>query len=429
MTTEVAIINSQAVALAADSAVTIAGEKVYNSALKLFSLSKIAPVGIMIFNGASLIDCSWETLIKVYRERLGDKSFAKAHEYAVDFFRFIEDEFHTLSPASEEKSVFIGLDILIHEMKNAQKEEVDRLLDGGTQLDLGTTLEVLEKIFKDFNEAALGTEASVSNRDGAILTLKDRYGEKICRIIQEKFSSVSFSQKDLDDFLHAFSLNQTSDVFGQRYTGLVFAGFGDEEIYPSVFTYNIGGIVSGQIRKVLDQGRSKNLNEGINSTIIPFAQSDMIQTFITGMAPDIHIAVNTFVEESISAVIEHSVENNANPESKAKLMGAEEKLKSQFGSKFNKFIYGNFVNPVLDMVSSLPKEELAEMAETLVNLTAFKRRMTNQLESVGGPVDVAIISKGDGLVWVKRKHYFPAELNQHFYQNYFRGMSDETKSQ
>ena len=70
------------------------------------------------------------------------------------------------------------------------------------------------------------------------------------------------------------------------------------------------------------------------------------------------------------------------------------------------------------MVNALPKDELAAMAEALVNLTAFKRRLTGTLETVGGPIDVAVISKGDGLVWVKRKHYFPKELNPHFFTNY-----------
>lgn len=62
------------------------------------------------------------------------------------------------------------------------------------------------------------------------------------------------------------------------------------------------------------------------------------------------------------------------------------------------------------MIEVLPKDELSNMAEALVNLTAFKRRMSNSLETVGGPIDVAVISKGDGLVWVKRKHYFPRNM-------------------
>jgi hypothetical protein len=77
------------------------------------------------------------------------------------------------------------------------------------------------------------------------------------------------------------------------------------------------------------------------------------------------------------------------------------------------------VKPIIDMVKVLPKEELAAMAESLVNLTAFKRRMSNELETVGGPIDVAVISKGDGFVWIKRKHYFDPDLNHQFFANYF----------
>ncbi len=40
-----------------------------------------------------------------------------------------------------------------------------------------------------------------------------------------------------------------------------------------------------------------------------------------------------------------------------------------------------------------------------------RRRPT---ESVGGPIDVAVISKADGFIWIKRKHYFDPALNPRF---------------
>jgi hypothetical protein len=77
--------------------------------------------------------------------------------------------------------------------------------------------------------------------------------------------------------------------------------------------------------------------------------------------------------------------------------------------------------PVIDSVASLPTDELAAMAESLVNLTAFKRRMTSvETDTVALPIDVAVISKGDGFIWIKRKHYFEPALNQHFFSNYYR---------
>ena len=85
-------------------------------------------------------------------------------------------------------------------------------------------------------------------------------------------------------------------------------------------------------------------------------------------------------------------------------------------------VYGNerHAQPVVTAVAHLPKEELAAMAEALVSLTSFKRRVSHDPETVGGPIDVAVISKGDGFIWINRKHYFDPKLNHHFFANYYR---------
>lgn len=80
----------------------------------------------------------------------------------------------------------------------------------------------------------------------------------------------------------------------------------------------------------------------------------------------------------------------------------------------------SYIDPVIDTVEYLPISELAAMAESLVNLTSFKRRITMVPETVGGPIDVAVISKGDGFIWISRKHYFKRELNPQFAANYYR---------
>lgn len=74
MTAEVVVANSSAAALAADSAVTIGNRKIYNSALKVFALSKTEPVGIMIFGNAGLLGVPWEPIIKTYRAKFRELS-------------------------------------------------------------------------------------------------------------------------------------------------------------------------------------------------------------------------------------------------------------------------------------------------------------------------------------------------------------------
>ena len=92
----------------------------------------------------------------------------------------------------------------------------------------------------------------------------------------------------------------------------------------------------------------------------------------------------------------------------------------QYKEKLESYRRQNYVEPVIKVVAMLPKDELAAMAESLVNLTSFKRKVSMEEETVGGPIDVAVISKGDGFIWIKRKHYFESGLNPQFFANYYR---------
>jgi hypothetical protein len=63
------------------------------------------------------------------------------------------------------------------------------------------------------------------------------------------------------------------------------------------------------------------------------------------------------------------------------------------------------------MVDFMPKQELAYTAEAFVTLTSIKRKVSAQQETVGGPIDVAIVTRNEGFAWIKRKHYFDIQLN------------------
>ena len=68
MTAEVAVLNKSAVALAADSAMSVSvgnSEKTYPTN-KLFALTKQRPIGIMIYNNAEFMNIPWETIILPY---------------------------------------------------------------------------------------------------------------------------------------------------------------------------------------------------------------------------------------------------------------------------------------------------------------------------------------------------------------------------
>ena len=77
---------------------------------------------------------------------------------------------------------------------------------------------------------------------------------------------------------------------------------------------------------------------------------------------------------------------------------------SDFDKLFDKFISGlkrNNRNPILNSIMFLPKDELSNLAESLINITSLKRKVQDGLETVGGDVDVAIITKSDRFIWTK----------------------------
>ena len=97
MTSEVVVMNRMAVALAADSAVTVeVGDtsKVRDSALKLFTLSKYRPVGVMVYNNSSILGVPLETIIKLFRSELGTKAFDTLPEYGEALISYLDGNIH-----------------------------------------------------------------------------------------------------------------------------------------------------------------------------------------------------------------------------------------------------------------------------------------------------------------------------------------------
>lgn len=92
MTAVVGILNKSAAAIAADSAVTVTGPrgaKIFNSANKIFRISKTQPVGIMIYNQGEFMGTPWDTILKLYRSSLNTTSFDKVADYKNDFIQFL----------------------------------------------------------------------------------------------------------------------------------------------------------------------------------------------------------------------------------------------------------------------------------------------------------------------------------------------------
>ncbi|MEQ8807823.1 MAG: hypothetical protein RIE59_02045 [Imperialibacter sp.] len=429
MTAVVGILNKQAIALAADSAVTIGGSngrKILNKANKVFTLSKRHPVGIMIYNSASFMMTPWETIIKVYRKQLDERSFATVKEYQNDFIEFLRAR--NFYADAEIQILFLEnfaweiINYVINEANNQNRA----LAEEPTPENRARFLELIENQLDSLIADWTDQKEICSEYLEYTFDMFNQYSlEVFNKINLHRFikNGIELSEQQLTKIKRSVYtiLRAREDFTG--YTGLIFAGFGEEEIYPQLIPVNISLVTDNRLRFYIDENRIASISNDNNAAVRPFAQTDVIDTILSGIDPLLdNIYLNNFdalFRKYNQAIVDSIGDSNELLRTQIQNLNTAD-LVQEFNKMNQQLKKQNYISPLMNAVSSLSKEDLAEMAESLIYLTYLKRRITFAEESVGGPVDVAVISKGDGFIWIKRKHYFKPELNQQFFSNYFK---------
>lgn len=412
MTAEIVIMNKSAVALAADSAVTVTGptgSKVYNSANKLFMLTKNDPVGVMIYGSAHYMGMPWETIIKEFRE--SPEACARDHleHYGLALIRYISSAEHLCDSAHCKAWALAFVkgyysDVVLKNIEQAVDEHIrskgsitERQTKAAVRRIVTATLDTTEKAPPLF---------AVTDDD--IRSLSRRLAKNLGDAASSVFQKLPLSERSRVD-LRRIGVNlllRQGPWLENAVTGVVIAGFGQRDYYPRSYHFmpraRLDGILYHSAPEIQLVGNSGQ------AVVQAFAQHEMVRTFLEGIDPRFRQAVSAWVGKILDGLT--AVAPQLGPVAPSVLSDFEKAIDELSGREFR--------NDVLGTVAILPKDELAAMAESLVNLTSFKRRVTMSQESVGGPIDVAVISKGDGFVWIKRKHYFEPGLNPHFFTRY-----------
>lgn len=437
MTAEIVIMNKEAIAMAADSAVTLSGEtdqKIFTSANKIFALSKYHPVGIMIYGSALFMGVPWETLIKIYRSELGRKNFDTLKEYAEDFIDFLKQSNEFFPESEQDKyfkatvyGYFFHIKEDIKQETFSEKEEIPR----------DEVEEVVSNVIKKHYDIWTTAELPSSISENLAKNLIDKYRTAIDEAKTEVFENLPITKSASDQLTEIAGnlfVKFPENVSSSSLSGVVIAGFGAKDIFPSLHSFFIEGVINDVLKYKEDENNCIKITFENNATIVPFAQREMVDTFMEGVEPGYELEIESMLfrifEEYPEVIVDNIEELDDDKKDEIK-MRLKEKISSEM---FVQYIKGlkiyqreNFVNPVVNVVAMLPKDELAAMAESLVNLTSFKRKVSMERETVGGPVDVALISKGDGFIWINRKHYFAPELNPQFFEKYYMEVDDGKK--
>ncbi|NIB84225.1 hypothetical protein DB729_005535 [Streptococcus halitosis] len=387
MTAEIGILNKNGVVLASDSAVTLSdgkNSKVFNSARKLFTLSKEHSIGIMIYGNASFMEIPWEVILNEFKNTIGKNTLENTAQYVDELIRFLISFKHLQVE-----------ELLINYLVRSTKSILDKIAfeaqeTADSRVSNGETISQ-----DDFNNILLD---SITNFKLEISEIKIEDGleffdaelDIIKEIVEDFFQTFPHTPSEVEIISKSLYKAIFIGYDSSNVTGLVIAGYGSKEIFPSIRQIELNGIFSQRlIWRVINESE---INHHKNCHIIPFAQSEMVETIMNGIDPNL----NVFIAEQISSVMEKR--------------GLGDEIEKIFENiSFIQQSY--YINPIIDLIGMQPLNEMASTAKTFIELTSFKRKIVNTLETVGGPVDVLAISKGEGPVWIDRKYYFDIEKN------------------
>ncbi|MGI6481646.1 MAG: hypothetical protein ACOX08_00020 [Methanobacterium sp.] len=445
MTAEIVLMNKDAIAIAADSAVTLTighdREKIFSSTHKIFTLSKYHPIGIMIYNDANFMGFPWETIIKDFRKKLGEEACDKVEDYADRFIKFLKNKKEFYDKNAEE----LYVQHKVYGYFLSIKEIILNTLDYHLEDERNITSEMINTFSAEICTDVINDHYNVWKNSKIIQTvpnnqgkyLNDNYSDLITVLKEKTFVNINLSEDNWNKltsiarFLftrYPKYLFTKHDLFFHSITsGVVITGFGKEELFPSLKSFSIDGIFNGHLMYRVDDELKVDFHH--EAWIVPFAQKDMVYSFMEGIIPKYQIFIDNTLPHLLKKFQNAFIDICSDDFSEDKKMLLQSKfsnlsneLLTEYRTVLNRYRNETFVEKVTTIVSHLPKVELALMAKTFVNLTSFKRKVSMESETVSEPIDVAIISKGDGFIWIERKHYFKSELNPQFFKNYYKKM-------
>lgn len=379
MTAEIGIINRRGIALAADSAMTVSTTNkvtVINDATKLFSLKNKNYVGMMIYQNEEFMNVPWEVIIDSFSDYMGDNVEPHLNNYVSLFLDYLND-LDIYTEQTEEQLILNNAWTALNYLPD-NPQSIDEIEDA------------LNKLQQTFHANKL--------IDMSVEELSQKYEKLINKVFETKYNHQANDLESL--FVKTVMELITSTVMSNNYTGLIIAGYGSKDLFPSLYQLSIDGRINGQIKykiETVDITEPKRCNT--TGGIIPFAQSDVVKELISGIDPGLKNTITQQASNIINKLDQYIDSFYPSDNRMQDFKNSINSIVQQRYSYFTNYIKNNYSDPIVDFVESLSLNEMGKMAQTLVNLTSFRRKYAGDIRTVGGITKVLLISKANGPVW------------------------------
>lgn len=395
MSVGVCVINRNGIALAADSAGTFnVNEMFYNSMNKVFSLSRTNIAGVITYGNLSIYSVSVEQILKEFSVYLDTQpTMTDFFEILLLFQKFIKEK---ISYYKFDKAETVYCQGWIKRL----------VVDWGNKLkgvaDSPNFEDEAKQIISELSDIVTNS-VKVENYDiSSYISSKYAgfYDFIINIVIPEIKNYEAIKQQLWENICLFFNLSLKDEIKAR--TGLFFAGYGKDDAFPKYMEIELYSVINGEIKfRIVNKFQEEN-NQG---QIKPLAQDDVILTFCRGISNTFINYIPQKTDELISQKI-NDLPETFSEEQKNDLRNILSTCKTELINSINAQIQNNNVDPIFKSVDLLPLTEMAFLAENLVNITSLKRlySLDGSQQTVGGPTDVAVISRCDGFVWIKNKN-------------------------
>jgi len=413
VTSEVLILNKRAVILGADSAVTTSGgehPRYSKSANKIFELSRNGFVAAAIYGNALIDLVPWELALKLFRSHLRDANFSKVSEYSAALMTFLSGNeilFPSTIRANWIESQFdIALKRILEDAARVSPAVVDETLPIGDRAVIWKT--EAARIRSTLNGIGIAENLSKAALD-QLLQNVDPWAARAQSQIDQVSALAGVDASELAELGHIFRYTLPDSILGS--SGLVVAGYGEDQIFPAYEQLDVFGHVGDEI--FYKNTRRFEVTHTSIAMIQPLAQTSMIDMFTSGFGSSLERIISKHGTNAFGKLLSDLAANGISvPQALADSIGKQ--CHEDFMNNWRHENWDQNFFPLVSVLQSLSVQEMAHLAESLLGLESLKERVTSPSESVGGPIDVAAITKTEGLVWIKRKHYFDQNLNMRY---------------
>ena len=369
---------------------------------KIFDLGRDHNVVAITSGENRFMKVPWSVLIGEWSRSL-DRALSTVTDYAREFQVWLPTRVDLFG--SECQNEFFAWQVQDYYL-SIRKRIVDALNAAGLSDDDWATLDVQATV----NVAVSDGIADITRRDdlqGVDADGDADYLEASAALVREQFDYVFDDVprtllSDVRLLAEVPALVLAKDEPWGHDATIAFIGYGADNVFPEAQAVTFHGLVNGDVRRAWCD--LQTVDVATPARVTTFAQADAIDAFLNAydnnFLREAHRCIDTAWEDESLICLDQFEPWEAMGKAISDVNAGIHQL---LDASFAELSRVQFMSPLLATIEALSRTDMAQMAESLVGVQALRAASMAQMPTVGGPIDVVVISRTHGVEWVRRK--------------------------